>query len=588
MSLPAFGPLFRRHLWAGIGFLALLTTTRSASVTGWDDSFYVAQLTSAVADRDLLLQNDLVAFPRPVADRVRSVTTILDSGAVHNTFSVGFAVIHGAYAWPFLVLRDWTEGEGLRRLLSVGSLALLVLTTLSTVRLCERWGFAPGVSRLATGLALASGPLALFGTRSYLNSHLASALLASLVLLAALNVFQAGSRQDAFVAGLTSGLLVINRWQDAVLLLALVPVLLASMVPMPGIKRPTPGVLAIAGLAFVSVASLQLLAWRAQFSTWFLVPQGAGYMQWLTPHTIPLLLSPYHGLLPWAPGLALGLALASFPAASSENAVVRSMRLGLFPMLLLFFYLSAAPRDWWGGDSYGPRRLATLVPIAALGLGVLLERLRPAARALASGALLLWAVVTVSAYMSGFDDLWLLAFGGPGPFNPQPASSYAGVHWIDRWGPLHALKPGFTFSDKPHNIDRLVGAIVCAVLVVFLTWLWTRCRHEPRVRRAALALAGVWIVMCNLWLGLVVPSNAEWNRRWLAVVRGMPEPEEGPPFPRGLTEAAHLVGAVRALEAGDEAAFQGHWGALRNGPVGLSEEEVRAQSPRRPSSVPTS
>ena len=76
---------FSGLLWGAAGIVALFTASRLPGLGGWDDTFYVGQLTSAVRDKDLLLQDDLLSFPRPVPERLRAVTTITDSGAIQNT-----------------------------------------------------------------------------------------------------------------------------------------------------------------------------------------------------------------------------------------------------------------------------------------------------------------------------------------------------------------------------------------------------------------------------------------------------------------------------------------------------------------------
>src|SRR5947209_7950691 len=100
---------FRRsveRLWAhremAIAFALLFTFFRMARLEGWDDGFYLSELTSAVGDRDLLLQDDLLRIENPLPLRLRALTVILDSGALQNTFSVGPPALHAAYAWPLL------------------------------------------------------------------------------------------------------------------------------------------------------------------------------------------------------------------------------------------------------------------------------------------------------------------------------------------------------------------------------------------------------------------------------------------------------------------------------------------------------
>ena len=194
-----------------------------------------------------------------------------------------------------------------------------------------------------------------------------------------------------------------------------------------------------------------------------------------------------------------------------------------------------------------------------------------------AGGLVLWASVTVSAYLSGFDDLWVLLRGTPGPFNPRSPSAYEGVHWIDPWGPFHALKPGFTFSDKPHMLDRLWGALACAGVVLLVVWGWERLRRSERLQQVTIGAFSLWIAVCAGWLIGVVPSNDPWNQRWKAVLQGAVEPQAARPFPPGVADAAHLVRALQALRSKDEGAFAEHWGALQvGGAFGIKERELRA------------
>jgi hypothetical protein len=510
------------HVWWGVGALAIWVTFRFADLTGWDDTYYVAQLTSAVEDGDLLLQNDLLDTPRPEEASLRSVTTILESGAVQNTFGVGFAVVHGAYAWPTLALHP-RRLLALRTILTFGSMALLVLTFLATSRVVARLGVSAASARLATTVALVSSPLAMYATRTYYCSHLASATLAALVMLGMLRWLEARRWQDAALTGLAAGLLVINRWQDACLLTVLLPA--GFVVAGSRRTRSTLGAVVVATGAAVAGGLAQLLAWRIQFGAWFLVPQGDSYLSWTRPRLIELLFSPYHGLLPWAPGLALGLAaLALRPAATA----LRGLRLGLILATILTLYVSALPHDWWGGNSYGPRRLSSLVPLAAIGLGLLFDRLPRIPRvALACGALA-WTVFTVSLYFSGVDDL----------------SRAAEVHWRDRWGWLHSLKPGFSLSDAPTRVDKIAGAMLVALVVVTVGVAWALLRRSSLLRTAAVALGLAWVLFCDGWLALAVPVNDPWNPRWRAVVRGQSEVGY-PPFPPSVEVAAQTVRDAR-------------------------------------------
>jgi hypothetical protein len=108
------------------------------------------------------------------------LTTTSDSGALLNTFSIGPAVLNASYTWPLLWGHERPISFTLRAALAAGALATLVVTVLALIALAERAGFSRGIARVAAFLAIAFGPLALYGTRIPLNSHLPSALASTL------------------------------------------------------------------------------------------------------------------------------------------------------------------------------------------------------------------------------------------------------------------------------------------------------------------------------------------------------------------------------------------------------------------------
>ena len=172
----------RRHSVFLIAVLAMFTICRQPTLTGWDDAFYVAQLTSALGDKDLVLQDDLQAFPNPPQVRLQTLRTILDDGALFNTFSIGPAVVNGAYLWP-LFAAGLTTTPWVRAGLGLGALFALACLLLALRSLLLRCGYSDSVAVLAAGLAVATGPVALYGTRVTTLSHLLSALFAALLVL---------------------------------------------------------------------------------------------------------------------------------------------------------------------------------------------------------------------------------------------------------------------------------------------------------------------------------------------------------------------------------------------------------------------
>jgi hypothetical protein len=525
-----------------------------AALDGWDDAFYLAQLTSAVGDGDLMLQDDLLALGNPLPMRFRALTTILDSGALQNTFSVGPALLHAAYIWPVLVGRTWPDLDVLRVLLAFGSMAALVALVRLSAACAQRLGAGPVASRVAAVLAVVASPLALYGTRYYLGSHLLSALWAALLLWSACAWLEEPKARYALALGLATGLLVVTRWQDALVAAGVGPALGASLVTAPPAeRRARAGHLALALVPVGLAVAVQALAWRVQYGVPFLLPQGGGYMDWHRPHLWAFLFSTYHGLLPWAPGLAVGVAAFAWARGRFAAGVDRALRLGLLGAAAAAVYASASVSDWWGGESYGPRRLCVLVPLAACGLAALLGRLsRPGRAALVAG-LAAWAAFTATAYVSGYDDLRVAFGSAPDPRSPVGAAAYDGARWIDRpgtWPKL--LRPGFTLTDRPTHGDRLLGAVATALLFLALNAAWRRAAGSAALQRALVAAGLVWLSVAALWMARL-PSNARWNAAWRDTVAGRPPtgPEASPP---GLAAAGAVVTAAHALHVGDREA----------------------------------
>ena len=556
--------LVGRHAAFLLSVGLLFTFCRWPPLTGWDEGFYVAQLTSAVADRDLLLQNDLLRLANPLDQKLRMLTTISDDGALLNTFSVGPAVLHASYAWPLLIGNAHPAGRALRVALALGSMAMLMLTVLSMTALCERLGFARPVARIAAVLAIAFGPLALSGTRGAINSHLPSALLAAVFCVALLAWIESARPRYAMAAGLVAGLLAITRWQDGVFVAALAPAAIVTLTRGDSRRlRIQGGALAI--VAFAVALAIQLAAWHIQFDHWLLVPQGGAYMRWTRPAILPLLLSTYHGLVPWMPGFALGLIGLLWLRPTVPAIAHRLFVLGLISLVPLAVYLSACPADWWGGAAYGPRRLSALTPLVALGLARLLtvfERFR--VRWVAVGLLGLWSAFTLTAQHSHFDDLSVVFRGQTSRVNPLSIAAYADARWIDHWPswPL-VLRPGFTFSDAPHNPERLVGLTAVCALALLVIPLWVAVRRSAALQRVVLGAALAWAAVALFWTARL-PADEPRSKEWREAVRGTEGCFGSAAGPRGFDDARHLVCAARAERAGDEPAVLLHLAQMRH------------------------
>ena len=262
----------------------------------------------------------MLLVPKPFDEKCRVVTTVLPSGALANTFSIGPAMILSPFVLPVVSARSPPPWLPFRAAAAFAAMSMLVLTAFVCARVVRRFGVAEDRARLATGLALLSSPLAVYATRSYLNAHAWGGLLVALTLHQALAWVEARRPRNAAALGLAAGLACANRWQDAVVVL---PILLAAAAVAARSGSPWRlGVAIVAGAATLAGAC-QLLAWWIQFGTPFLIPQGGGYLRWLSPAVIPLVFSSYHGLLPWAPGLAIGVVALALGLRSTEPLAAR-------------------------------------------------------------------------------------------------------------------------------------------------------------------------------------------------------------------------------------------------------------------------
>jgi hypothetical protein len=110
----------------------------------------------------------------------------------------------------------------------------------------------------------------------------------------------------------------------------------------------------------------QLLAWKALYGGYVVVPQGPDFMRWDAPAWSEVLFASRNGLFPWAPLYALG-------ALGLLVALVRAPRLALALIagILLQTVANGAVWDWWAGGSFGGRRFDSCFIALAFGLAAL-------------------------------------------------------------------------------------------------------------------------------------------------------------------------------------------------------------------------
>lgn len=226
------------------------------------------------------------------------------------------------------------------------------------------------------------------------------------------------------VLGLLGGFLTVMRWQNVWLpftcgAVELVFVLLGWLggeTGIEGVRAPAERLPAwarwrrvvVCGLVyavttFVGLAP-QLLAWKAIYGDYLPQTGGRTFLRWLDPYAMDLLFSPRYGLLGFSPWLYV-------PVAGLGVAAVRFRReplwlvAGLYTALAVYLNACLASVSWYGGATFGPRRLDSLFPFLVLGGAYAADRLiawwrrAPAVPLAALGlAGILWTSVLAGSY----------------------------------------------------------------------------------------------------------------------------------------------------------------------------------------------
>jgi len=336
---------------------------------------YFAPLASLLADHDLDLANELQ--PQVPAPLLRAIYLAPD-GRLGNPFSIGPALLwapavtlaharapaprsdpdadsrplaHPAYTPQAAQAVLWTNVVAV----AIASAVLVAVLALTV---------APWIAALAVVAALFGTPAIAYVSLDPAYSHAASFAAAALVVAAAW-YDRKRRRLPLFVLGACTGLLALVRWQDAVLGLVFVPRLADDIRAAGGLRAGWRSLLHF-GAPVVSGLLPQLVYWYVLYGRLVIVPPGPDFT---LPHILPLLFSTWNGAFVWSPVLLLGLAAAIRHAPRADRTWI-CIAIGLQ------IVISSSLLDWWGGRSFGARRLVPLAPVAAAGLALWLESAR--------------------------------------------------------------------------------------------------------------------------------------------------------------------------------------------------------------------
>lgn len=367
---------------------------------------YYIYLPSLIIDGDLDLSNQLSRLPYEGEKRFFKVSE--ETGLHTNQFPVGSAILWSPFflAADAAVLTLRSTGAAIPRNgfgfayelpVYVGSF-LYGLAAIWMIRLILRRLFSGGVADLSLFAVVFATPMAYYLWFEPNMSHGVAAFLVALWMYLLLRIdCDAGHHPGLWILlGLVLGLIALVRPYNAMLGLAAIPVALRVE-----FRRDPRSIAACIGratiwLAITCLCSLAMLApqiavWRILYGEWFVVPKGSGYEQvrWSWAALTSFLASIF---VLWPAYLIAGVglvlaavggariprpwpwpsALATPPADSFPRAVAPFLLL----VLVIISMLVAGSRDWMLGTAFGQRRMVDWTPFFALGLAVLLDRLR--------------------------------------------------------------------------------------------------------------------------------------------------------------------------------------------------------------------
>jgi hypothetical protein len=361
-----------------------------------DGLAYYMWLDSIAGDGDMDLANQAQRFAHVNAYQVFYYEP---TGRFASVFAYG-----GALLWaPFQRMAASMDGLGWLRIndghfwtyqgvlfpysfMTMLGTNLMALAAIVLAYKSARLFASPRVSALASLMVFWGTPALYYSTIEPLNAHAPGMLLTSLLVYGWLKLSNWGVRRahapgwaggafSFFLLGLSAGLATLVRWQLALNVLPLGLVMAYRLARAP--RSQWRNVLAFS-LGFLAFVWHLMYTWNWMFGSPLVVPAEArGHTGFLGPpvHLLKVLFSDERGLFVWSPLTLLAtLGLIGLARRHRQQSGV------LIGVIALQALMNGGVADWWGGWSFGMRRMTELYPIFVIGLAVFLSRLPPLAQ----------------------------------------------------------------------------------------------------------------------------------------------------------------------------------------------------------------
>jgi hypothetical protein len=447
-------------LLALLGGVFLLALAFRPVVEG-DGVNYYSYLHSLVVDRDVDFSDEYQAAREAgVPGYSTLVETRTPVGLLANFQPAGAALLAmPAYLVGLVFQRGGSPQYGTALVLAYTAASLLygLLALAFCYRLAREVVGSARAAAMGTLVAAGATPFLFYLLWEPSYAHTFSACVASAFVLL---WWRARDWSPAawFGLGLLAGVMAMIRYQDG---------LLAAIVLL-DVRRARWRLLPFAAGALVGFAP-QLVVTHEVFGTWLPYRPPEFALQLWPGHYLEVLMASRNGLFIWTP--------AAIAAAAGYRFVAdRRLSLAAAVALGLELVLEGSAPDWWGGHSFGMRRLLVLLPFAVVGLAALAARLSGRSRLLLAAAVLLvaWNVLLVANFQyvirTDRDAGYLGLLSGQLSavrFVPRLAGQGGVVRWLVLWAPLR------------HPFEPVAGLALLAVEALSLGAALAVALHRP-------------------------------------------------------------------------------------------------------------
>jgi hypothetical protein len=350
-------------------FYYVLKETHETKISG-DSVLYFAYMQSLIEDGDLEFSDDYLEHDTGMGPNqlLRTAT-----GYTGNYMPLGPAVLWAPF---YLAGKGYaavagvkTRAEELKLLIYAVGLGTVFYSCLAII-LCYlflRSHFDRLIAFFATMAAFFCTTFIFYSVFMKIGAHAPGAFCVTLFLWYADRTGEHRGPLKWFVLGLTAGLVVMVRWMYIVALVWLLLEQISMFRAAPEKKRMLldrlPGYCLFA-VAFLLVNLPQIVIFWIIYGP-FGNPLGhnANRVELLRPEIINILFSTRNGLFTWHPVTLISIVGLFLLIKRDRNLAFRALALTVCAVLL-----ASMVGDWWGGASFGMRRLTSLFPLFALGL----------------------------------------------------------------------------------------------------------------------------------------------------------------------------------------------------------------------------